>query len=49
MENTDKINQECFVDYKHAHCLAMAQISQLMPYYGGESWMRNGGIEILSK
>ena len=40
MENTDK---NVFVDYKHAKsALAMAQISQLMPYYGGritdEEW-----------
>jgi hypothetical protein len=41
MENTDK---NIFVDSKHAKsALAMAQISQLMPYYGGritdEEWL----------
>ena len=29
-------DKNCFIDYKHAKsALAMAQISQLMPYYGG--------------
>jgi len=42
-DNFSHNNKNCFIDEKHAKsALAMAQISQLMPYYGGailnEEW-----------
>lgn len=51
MENTDK---NVFVDYKHAKsALAMAQISQLMPYYGGritdEEWGNRDSKQVIKR